>query len=172
MILPKGQQLLLPVSPAFVGASLLVALALDLLPLGRVTWTPDWLMVLLVFWSMHQPRYVGMGVAFALGLAIDVHQSTLLGQHALVYCLLVFGVQALQRRLLWFNPLWQALQLLPLFAGAHLLGVALGVLGSGEAPGWQSLLAPLLEALIWPLTSVLLLAPQRRPPDQDDNRPL
>ena len=172
MILPKGQQLLLPVSPAFMVASLLVALALDLLPLGRVTWTPDWLMVLLAFWSMNQPRYVGMGVAFALGLAIDVHQSTLLGQHALVYCLLVFGVQALQRRLLWFNPLWQALQLLPLFAGAHLLAVTVGVLGSGAAPGWQSLLAPLLEALVWPLASMLLLAPQRRPPDQDDNRPL
>ncbi|MCZ2105122.1 MAG: rod shape-determining protein MreD [Comamonadaceae bacterium] len=172
MILPKGQQLLLPVSPAFIVASLLVALALDLLPLGRVAWTPDWLMVLLAFWGMHQPQRVGMGVAFVLGLCIDVHQSTLLGQHALVYCALVFGVQLLQRRLLWFGPFAQALQLLPLFVGAHVLLLVLRLLGAGVVPGWSSLAAPLLEALIWPLASVLLLAPQRRPPDQDDNRPL
>jgi len=172
MILPKAQQLLLPVSRHFMVASIAVALALDLLPLGRITWTPDWLMVLLAFWGLHQPRYVGMGAAFVLGLAIDVDHSTLLGEHALVYCLLVFGVQALQRRLLWFGPLWQALQLLPLFAGAHLLELLLRLLGSGVAPGWEAALAPLLETLIWPLASGLLLAPQRRPPDQDENRPL
>lgn len=172
MILPKAQQLLLPVSRPFMVASLVVALALDLLPLGRITWTPDWLMVLLAFWGLHQPRLVGMGVAFVLGLAIDVNQSSLLGQHALVYCLLVFGVQALQRRLLWFGPLWQALQLLPLFAAAQLLQLVLRLLGSGVAPGWEALLAPLLQALIWPWVSGLLLAPQRRPPDQDENRPL
>ncbi len=173
MILSKGQQLLLPVNPVFVVASLVAALALNLLPLGRVAWMPDWLMVLLVFWGMHQPRRVGMGVAFVLGLAIDVHQSTLLGQHALVYCVLVFGVQLLQWRLLWFNPLWQALQLLPLFVGAHLFLLALRLLGGAALlPGWPALVAPLLEALIWPLASLVLLAPQRRPPDQDDNRPL
>ena len=172
MILPKGQQLLLPVNPAFMLASLVLALALNLLPLGRVTWTPDWLMVLLAFWGLHQPRDVGMGAAFVLGLAIDVDQSTLLGQHALVYCQLVFAVQLLQRRLLWFGVLWQALQLLPLFAAAHLLELLLRLAGSGVVPGWETLLAPLLEALLWPLASWLLLAPQRRPPDQDENRPL
>jgi rod shape-determining protein MreD len=34
------------------------------------------------------------------------------------------------------------------------------------------LLAPVLEALLWPAASVLLLAPQRRAPDRDTNRPL
>jgi rod shape-determining protein MreD len=28
------------------------------------------------------------------------------------------------------------------------------------------------EALLWPLVSVVLLAPQRRAPDPDENRPL
>ena len=39
-------------------------------------------------------------------------------------------------------------------------------------PGWTMLLAPLFEALLWPLATLLLLAPQRRPPDPDQNRPL
>ncbi len=51
MIMPKGQQLLLPVNPVFIAASLVAALALNMLPLGRVVWTPDWVMVLLVFWG-------------------------------------------------------------------------------------------------------------------------
>ena len=34
------------------------------------------------------------------------------------------------------------------------------------------LLAPLFEALLWPLASWLLLVPQRRAPDPDENRPL
>jgi rod shape-determining protein MreD len=46
------------------------------------------------------------------------------------------------------------------------------LLAGDQFPGWTYLLAPLLEALLWPLASFLLLAPQRRPPDPDENRPL
>ena len=173
MIMPKGQQLLLPVNPVFIAASLVAALALNMLPLGRVVWTPDWVMVLLVFWGMHQPQRVGLGVAFLMGLCLDVYQSALLGQHALVYCLLMFGAQYTHRRLLWFGPLLQALQLLPLFFAAHALELLLRVaIGGGILPGFEGLVASLLEAALWPLASWVLLAPQRRPPDRDENRPL
>ena len=42
----------------------------------------------------------------------------------------------------------------------------------GMWPGWSLVLAPLFETLLWPVASVLLLAPQRRAPDRDANRPL
>jgi len=32
--------------------------------------------------------------------------------------------------------------------------------------------APVLEAALWPVMSALLLAPQRRAPDPDEDRPL
>ena len=172
MIMPRGQPLLMPVRPAFIALSLLIALALSMLPLGRVLWTPDWVLLLLLFWALQQPGRVGMGLAFAMGLVLDVQQSALLGQHALVYALAVFAVQAAARRLLWFGALMQALQLAPVFVAAHLLQAALRVAGGGLLPDWTLLLAPLLETLLWPLASWLLLAPQRRPPDQDQNRPL
>ena len=38
--------------------------------------------------------------------------------------------------------------------------------------GLNILLAPLVEAVLWPVVSVVLLAPQRRAPDPDENRPL
>ena len=50
--------------------------------------------------------------------------------------------------------------------------LVLRLLGGGIFPGWILLVAPLAEALLWPVANVLLLMPQRRAPDRDENRPL
>jgi rod shape-determining protein MreD len=167
-----GQQLLLPANPVFIWGSLLLALVVDMLPLGRTPWMPDVLALALVFWSVHQPQRVGIGAAFIFGLAMDVHQTALLGQHALAYTALSYFAITIHRRLLWFSVPSQAVQVLPLFAVAHAIEIALRMLAGGVFPGWTILLAPLVEALLWPVISVILLAPQRRAPDPDENRPL
>ena len=173
MIMKRGSdQLLLPVNPLFIGITLLVALAVNMLPLGRQAAVPDLLAVALVFWNVHQPRRVGVGTAFVFGLLMDVHQGALLGQHALAYTLLSFAAISIHRRLLWFGVFEQALQILPLFVGQHLVSLAVRMLAGGMFPGWWLLLAPVFEALLWPVVVLLLLAPQRRAPDPDQNRPL
>jgi rod shape-determining protein MreD len=172
MIMPRGQELLLPASPGFIWITLVLALLLDLLPLGRVVWMPDFLAVALVFWSIHQPRRIGLAAAFAFGLALDVHQAALLGQNALAFSVLIYFAIMLHRRILWFPMPVQAVQLLPLFAAAHAITIALRLIAGGALPGWDVLLAPLLEATLWPVVSVLLLAPQRRAPNPDIDRPL
>jgi len=172
MIMRSGQQLLLPANPLFIWVSLMAALLLDMLPLGRVPWMPDFLALVLVFWNVHQPLRVGIGVAFVLGLGMDVHQSALLGQHALSYTTLSFFAAMIHRRLLWFTVPSQALQMLPLFALAHGVELVIRLLAGGTFPGWLMLLAPLMESLLWPVVSILLLVPQRRAPDRDQNRPL
>ena len=96
MIMPSGQQLLLPASPLFIWSSLVAALLLNMLPLGRVPWMPDFLALVLVFWSVHQPLRVGIGIAFMFGLAMDVHQTSLLGQHAFSYVALSFFTSMIQ----------------------------------------------------------------------------
>lgn len=171
MIMPRGQQLLLPVNPVFIGASLVAALAFNMLPLGRVAWTPDVLVLLLAFWGVHQPLRVGMGLAFLLGLCMDVQQSALLGQHALSYTVLMYGTRMTHRRVLWFRPWSQALQMIGLFTLAHAVQVVIGLFSGGGLPGIGVVVAPLLEALLWPLASWVLLAPQRRAPDHNENRP-
>lgn len=170
MIMPRGQLLLMPVRPAFIVVSLLAALALNMLPLGRTPWVPDVLMLLLAFWGMHQPLRVGMGVAFLLGLCMDVQQSSLLGQHALAYAVLMYGVALTHRRLLWYSAVSQAPQMAGLFALAHAVQVIVGLLAGGTLPGWSIVAAPSLEALLWAPASWLLLAPQRRAPDRDEKR--
>ena len=176
MIMRPGQQLLLPARPLFIWGTLLAALSLNMLlnmgVWGRAAWVPDSLALVLVFWTIHQPQRVGMTSAFVFGLLVDVHQGSVLGQHALAYTCLSYLSIALHRRLLWFSVPSQALQIMPLFLVAH--GVELGVrmAAGGTFPGPFILLAPVLEALLWPVVSVLLLLPQRRAPDPDAHRPL
>lgn len=172
MIMRPGQQLLLPANPLFIWSSLLVAMLTGMLPLGRVPWMPDLLALVLVFWSVHQPLRVGIGAAFLFGIAMDVHQASLLGQHALAYTALSFFAITIHRRLLWFTVPSQAVQVLPLFAAAHAIELAIRMAAGGVWPGSSVLLAPVIESLLWPLVSVILLAPQRRAPDPDENRPL
>jgi len=175
MMLARGtdaDQLLLPVNPFFLWASLIGALAFDMLPFGRVAAMPDLLAVTLVFWNVHQPRRVGIGAAFFFGLLMDVHQGAVLGQHAQAYTLLSFLAIAIHRRLLWFTLAEQAAQILPLFIASHAVSLVVRLVSSGSFPGWPLLLAPLLEAVLWPVVTVMLLAPQRRAPEQDEHRPL
>lgn len=173
MIMPRGgDQVLLPVNPFFIGFTLLVALLLNMVPLGRQPAMPDALAVVLMFWNVYQPRRVGMGVAFVLGLAMDVNQGALLGQHAMAYTLLSYVAVSIHRRLLWFGVLEQALQILPVFIGMHLVSLAIRMLAGDSFPGWPLVLAPAFEAMLWPLATWLLLAPQRRAPNPDQNRPL
>jgi rod shape-determining protein MreD len=171
-MMPRGNELLLPANPLFIWFSLFVAVALNMLPWGRMAALPDFLAVALVFWNVHQPRRVGVGAAFMLGLVMDVHQGALLGQHALAYTLLSFFAITVHRRLLWFTVGSQAVQIVPLFVAAHAVSLLVRMIAGAGFPGWGLVVAPLLESLLWPVAAFVLLAPQRRPPDRDKNRPL
>jgi len=176
MIMPVGQRLLLPAKPAFIWGSLVLAfflnLFLNMALLGRAAWAPDVLAIVLIFWTVHQTNRVGIGAAFIFGLLMDVHQGSLMGQHALAYIILSYFAITIHRRMLWFGLLGQALQILPLFVLAHLVAWVLRLLAGGAAPGWDLVLAPVLQSLLWPLVSLLLFAPQHRAPNPDATRPL
>lgn len=176
MIMSPGQTLLLPANPWFVWGALLGALllemALQVALLGRAAWAPDLLALTLAFWVVHQPRRVGVGVGFVLGLLIDVHQGALLGQHALAYSVMCYLAVVIHRRLLWFDWKRQALHVLLLFVLAHALQWLVRALAGDGGPDLGMLLAPLWQAALWPLATVLLLAPQRRAHDPDADRPL
>jgi len=102
----SSSRILQPVRPWFILISLLVALVFNFLPTSAWTWMPDWVALLIIFWSIREPRHVGMGTGFILGLTMDVADSSLLGQHALAYVLASYAATSLSRRILWF-PLGQ-----------------------------------------------------------------
>ena len=166
------QYLLRPAHAGFIAASLLVAFILNLMPWGRLMAIPDFVALVLVFWNIHQPRKVGMGVAFLMGIFMDVHSASRLGENALAYTLLSYGAIMLHRRVVSFPIFVQALQVLPLFAVAQTVVLVVRLVTGAPFPGWQLFLECVTTALLWPLATWMLLAPQRRPLERDETRPI
>lgn len=168
----SSRRILLPVKGWFIYLSLTLALFLNLLPLGRITGVPDWVALVLAFWCVREPLKIGMAAGFVLGLIMDVADASLLGQHALAYVVLAYGAATLSRRILWFPLLQQALHVLPLLVGAQAVMLLVRLSTGAEFPGIFYLLAPIWGAALWYPLTYLLLLPQYRPVDRDDNRPI
>jgi rod shape-determining protein MreD len=168
----SSSRILLPVRPWFIYFSLFAALALNFLPTAHWPGVPDWVALVLCFWSIRESRRVGMGWAFILGLLMDVADGSLLGQHCFAYVILTYLAASLSRRILWFPLAQQALQVLPLLLLAQIIQVAMRLAAGADFPGWSYFVGPFVATLLWfPLTFVLLL-PQYRPVEQDPNRPI
>jgi len=168
----NNHYILLPANPLFIAFSLVVAFLLNLMPWGQMAGVPDFVALALVFWNIHQPRKVGISVAFMMGLLMDVNEATLLGENALAYTLLSYFAIMIHRRVLWFPLRTQALHVLPLMLLAQAVQLVIQLLVTGKSPDWFYFSESLVSALLWPVVSVLLLAPQRRAVDRDENRPI
>lgn len=168
----RPQYILLPVNPYFISFSLAAAFLLNLMPWGRLIGIPDFVALVLLFWNVHQPRKVGMGIAFFLGLLMDVHNASLLGEHALAYTLLSYGAITIHRRVLWMPRGVQVFAVAPLLVVAQLVPFVTRLLTGAPFPGWGPLVHGFVEAALWPIACSLLLMPQRRSADPDDTRPI
>ncbi|ADJ66130.1 rod shape-determining protein MreD [Herbaspirillum seropedicae] len=168
----NNHYILLPANPLFIAFSLVVAFLLNLMPWGQMAGVPDFVALALVFWNIHQPRKVGISVAFLMGLLMDVNEATLLGENALAYTLLSYFAIMIHRRVLWFPLRTQALHVLPLLLLAQAVQLVIQLLVTGKSPDWFYFSESVVSALLWPVVSLLLLAPQRRAVDRDENRPI
>ena len=167
---PASQRILLPVRAGTILGSLALALLANFLPWKNVALAPDFVALVLVFWCVRQPRLVGLGAGWLLGLLIDVGNGVLMGQHALAYSLLAFLAITLSRRILWF-PLWgQALHVAALLLFAQGVEALVRLAAGAEFPGWSIAIGPLIGAALWPIVSLLLLMPQRMPENVDETR--
>ncbi|HPR08541.1 MAG TPA: rod shape-determining protein MreD [Denitromonas sp.] len=168
----RSRRILRPVRIWFVYLSLFVALLLSYIPTGQLPGVPDWVALLLAFWSVRERQVVGMGTGFVFGVLVDIGHGAAMGQHALAYVLLTYAANAVSRRVLWFAPVQQSVQILPLLLGVQLVMVVVRMLAGAEFPGWGYFLSSVSGALLWlPLHFVLLL-PQFQPEERDDNRPI
>jgi rod shape-determining protein MreD len=168
----RSSRILLPVKLWFVYLSLIAALGLEYIPTGRVPGIPDWVALVLAIWCVREPLHIGMGVGFVFGLLVDVGQGAAMGQHALAYVVLAYVANGAARRVLWFPLLQQAIHMLPLFLLTQALMLVVRVLAGAEFPGWSYFLSSLSSALLWAPLSIVLMLPQYRPVDRDDNRPI
>ena len=168
----QPQRILLPARVSFIVLTVALALLFNLLPWRNTSGVPDLTAAVLAFWCIHQPRRVGIGVAWTLGLLLDVGNGALLGQHALGYSVLAFLAFAVHRRILWFPLAQQALHLLLLLLSTQLLTLVIRIAAGAGFPGWTYFAGSFICAALWPVLSFLLLLPQRQAEMIDENRPI
>jgi len=143
---------------------LVAALILSSLPLPgwAAPFRPSWVLLTLIYWTMHVPRRFGLGAAWLSGLALDTLKGALLGQHALAFTIVAFFTLKFRLRVRVF-PIWQqSMAVLALVALCEFLlywvdGMA------GRAVSLTDRWGPMLaSALIWPLVALLFGRVQRR----------
>lgn len=157
------EEILRPVRPWFIVATLALALAANMLPLSGLALAlrPDFIALVLLYWCIQEPRYVGVGIAWGVGLLMDVGDATLFGQHALAYAFLAYAAEYFRRRVLRFSLWQQAAQVAVLLGLCAALVLLVRVVGGAPLPRWMYAVPPLVGALLWPLVTLLLQWPQR-----------
>lgn len=145
-----------PVSNLTIAASLLLALFFNALPwqdLGLIL-RPDAIAVMLLYWCIHRPGQVGIGVAWLAGLLADVADASVLGQHALAYTALAYGGFLLHRRLQMFHLYQQIPQVFGLFAMTYAI-YAFTHWQINHVAVWWFFIGCLTSTLLWAALSVL-----------------
>jgi rod shape-determining protein MreD len=157
------EEILRPVNSWFVLLTLLFGLVANILPLSGMSLVlrPDFLALVLLFWCIREPRLIGVGIAWLLGLLMDVADGTVFGQHALAYAVLAYAAEYFRRRVLRF-PLWQqAAQVAVLLLLCAGLVALVRIVGGAPLPRPSYAVGSLTGALLWPVLTVLLQWPQR-----------
>lgn len=146
------------VSTFYVVVTLFLALLLNLLPgaYGNVYWRPDFVLLLVLYWSIYLPRMSMMGLAWAMGLFMDLAHGVLLGQHAFAYTLAAYVALLYHRRILFFPAWQQALYIFVLLLGVQTVILTLRLISFGVFPGWGYFMQSLSGALLWPLLTPIL----------------
>jgi rod shape-determining protein MreD len=132
-------------------SSLVATLALAAVPLPNVVAParPDWVAVVLLYWSLMAPRHFSLLTAFWMGIALDTLTGALLGQNALALLVIVYLAEKFHLRLRVF-PLSQLAITVLLLLGLYefILFWIDGVAGR-TVPLVERWLPPLTGTLAW-----------------------
>jgi rod shape-determining protein MreD len=138
--------------------SALVALILTVLPLPPLldVVRPAFLVLTVLYWSVNAPRTGGLAIGFFAGLALDVFQGPVLGEHALALSLVTY-IAVREHQRIRSKPVIQ--QALIVFAALIVYEVVLFMID-----GWTGhpITSPLrwvhtvTGALIWPPAAAIL----------------
>lgn len=158
---PNAPEILKPASMKFIIFTLFAGLMLNLLPWSgwALTLRPDFVVLVLLYWSIRQPRALGFGTAWLMGLMMDVADGILLGQHAFAYILTLFVAFSLHRRIRRFGLWQQALHILLLLLLMQGMLLLVRLTAGPALWGVDFFLASLTGAAIWPFLSRTIQMP-------------
>ncbi len=135
-----------------------IAMVLTLFPVPHYLefLSPYWVALVLIYWCLETQGLVSLGLAFAIGLALDLLTGSLLGQHALSLVIIVYLVTRFRSRLRFFPPWQQALSVLALLFNDRVILLWIISLRGEPLPSPLYWVAPLVGTAIWPWLFILL----------------
>jgi rod shape-determining protein MreD len=91
-----------------IGLSIVIALVLQIMPMPSVVsvYRPDWVFLVLGYWALALPTRVNVGVAFFVGLILDILLGTSIGVHSFAMSLSIYVLAANYQRLRNYS-VWQ-----------------------------------------------------------------
>ena len=134
------------------------AVLLSLLPLPEILlpFKPYWVAMVVIYWSLETQDMISLGLAFFIGLVLDVLSGSLMGLHGLSLVVMVFLVQRFRSRLRFFPPWQQALSILGLLVNDRIILIWITALLGEPIPTWKYWLPPLVAMVLWPWLFLLL----------------
>lgn len=162
-------EILRPVKIGYIVLTLVAALLLNLvaLPAFLQLLRADFVALTLIYWVVYHPRRVGFFPAWLLGLAMDVADGSLFGQHALAYAVMMYLAILLHRRIVMFGMRHQVLHVLAILATAQAVMLLVRIMDGAGFPGPLYLAPSILGALLWPALFSLIRIPLRPRADPD-----
>jgi rod shape-determining protein MreD len=139
--------------------SFLIAYLLAIVPFPEwaMNYRPEWVPMVLIYWTMALPYRVGIGSAFAVGLVLDVIEGSTLGVNALALVVVAYVALSLHQRMRMFSALKQSGLVLALVGLNLMLCKWLQIVsGQSVSSNLMFLMAALISAVIWPSLFQLL----------------
>ncbi|MBD3655289.1 MULTISPECIES: rod shape-determining protein MreD [Marinobacter] len=133
-----------------------LVLSISLFPVDWFEFRPEWLGLMVFYWTFRAPAQFGIVLAWCAGLLLDVLESTPLGVNAMAMALVAFLVLTVHQRLRMF-PIPQQCLMVFLLLGINqmLVHFIKQVLGA-DSTGFSYLWPALTSALVWPPLCILL----------------
>ena len=103
--------------------SIFVALVMALIPLPRELqpFQPDWVLLILMYWSLALPHRVNIGTAWVIGLLMDLAIGSPLGVHSLTYSISIYITASNYQKIRNYSVPQQSLLIALFLALYHLL---------------------------------------------------
>jgi len=135
-----------------------IAMLLTLLPMPSTLepLRPYWVGLVLVYWALEIREMVSLGMAFVIGILLDILSGSLMGMHGLSLVVMIYLVQRFRPRLRFFPPWQQALAILALMVNDRIIRLWISSLLGEPIPTWDYWLSPLVGMAIWPWMFLLL----------------
>lgn len=138
--------------------TLAAAVVLTLLPLPPILdlMRPYWVALVIIYWGLETQDHITLGLAFSIGILLDLFTASLLGLHALSLVIIVYLVTRFRARLRFFPPWQQALSVLALLVNDRIILLWIISLRGEPLPSLDFWLPPIIGTALWPWLFLLL----------------